>query len=152
MGGKLHGKNSRNRSGNDQLGDSCDGRWGAHCHSNCRGRETLPVGGRGEPQDGGTHGGPGGKAPGRHQFRKHHILDQASHGAQIQRSRGRKGAQGFALQDHRERQWRCVGGDGGQRVLSARDLGDDPGQAQGRCRGVPGREGDSGRDHRAGLL
>ena len=42
--------------------------------------------------------------------------------------------------------------DPGQAVLAARDLRDDPAQAEGGGRGPPGREGHPGRDHRARLL
>ena len=40
----------------------------------------------------------------------------------------------------------------GQEALPARDLGHDPEQAEGSRRGLSGREGDQGGDHRAGLL
>ena len=40
----------------------------------------------------------------------------------------------------------------GQGIHAAGDLGDDPGQAEGGRRGVPGRAGDAGGHHRAGLL
>ncbi len=60
--------------------------------------------------------------------------------------------QARALQGRQGGQRRRAGRDPRQAVLAARDLGDDPAQAEGGRRGLPGREGHAGRHHRAGLL
>ena len=41
---------------------------------------------------------------------------------------------------------------GDKQLLAGRDFGHDPGKAKDRCRGVPGRDGDAGCDHRPRLL
>ena len=40
----------------------------------------------------------------------------------------------------------------GKKLFAAGNLGDDPGEAEGSGRSLPGREGDQGRDHGSGLL
>ena len=83
---------------------------------------------------------PGGQAPGRHQPREHHLLDQALHGPQVLRGQ------------RRERRWSptrsspAANGDvrvevRGKQLLAARDLRDDPAEAEADRRGLPRREG-----------
>ena len=62
------------------------------------------------------------------------------------------GDQARPLQGRQGAQRRRAGRDPRQAVLAARDLRDDPAQAQGGGRGLPGREGHPGRHHRARLL
>ena len=114
------------------------------------GRESHhPFGGR-LHQGGRDPRGPGRQAPGRHESREHHLLDQAIHGPSLRRGAVRDQAR--ALQGHQGAQRRRADRDPRQAVLAARDLGDDPAQAEGGRRGPPGREGHPGRHHGAGLL
>ena len=56
------------------------------------------------------------------------------------------------LQGRPRRQRRRPRGDHGQEVFAARNLGDDPDQAEGSRRSLPGREGHPGRDHGSGVF
>ena len=57
-----------------------------------------------------------------------------------------------ALQSRARRQRRRARRDQGQEVFAARNLGDDPDQAEGSRRSLSGREGHRGGDHGSGLL
>ena len=105
------------------------------------------------PKTGERMVGPGRQAPGGHQPREHGLLDQAVHGPQVRRPGGAARPQARA----RTRSSRRRNGDvrvdaGRQGVLAARDLGDDPAEAEGRCRGLPGRARHPGGDHGPGVL
>ncbi len=91
-----------------------------------------------------------GEAAVRHEPREHDLLDQALHGAQVQRGHRRddddpvQGRQG--PERGRSRQGRR------HRVRAAGALGDDPPEAEGRRGGLPRRAGHGRRRHRPGLL
>ena len=91
-----------------------------------------------------------GQAAGDHQPQGHGLLDQAVHGPPARGGpdrredgplRGRRGAERLRQGPRQQ-----------QGLHAARDLGDDPPQAQGGGRELPGPQGPQGRDHRAGLL
>ena len=87
------------------------------------------------------------------QQREHRRLHQALHGDERRRS-AREEAERAAVQGRRRAQGRGAGRapGHGQGLLAGGDLGDDPPEAQGGRREVPGGEGHPGRDHRPGLL
>ena len=123
------------------------------CSRILKARRVTPVR-RGVHQDRRAAGGRCRQAPGRHQLQEHRLFHQAVHGAQVHR--GGRGAQARPLQGRRrlERRRRRRGRGRGQAqaVQPGGDLGDDPGQAEGRRRNAPGREDHPGRHHGAGLL
>ena len=118
-------------------------------HPQPGGQPPDPVGGR-------LHQGrrdprrPGRQAPGHHEPREHRLLDQAVHGPPLRR--GPAGDQARPLQGRQGAERRRAHRDPRQAVLAAGDLRDDPAQAEGGGRGLPGREGHPGGDHRARLL
>ena len=116
------------------------------------GNRTVPsVVGFGEDRR--ARGRPAGQAPGRHQPDQHRLLHQALHGPPL----GRPG--GPALQGPRPVQ-RGEGPQVGRHprrrrrrpLHAARDQRDGPPEAEGGRRGVPGREGHRGGDHRPRVL
>ena len=119
--------------------------------TNAEGWPDHPVGRR-LRQERGAAGRPGRQAPGDHQPGEHDLQHQALHGAPLGRPRG--AAQQGPGPVHRSRRTRsptAIVVTLGQRqdLQPARDQRDDPPEAEGRRRGVPGREGDRGGHHRA---
>ncbi len=106
--------------------------------------------GRRVRQGGGDPGRPGGEAPGHHEPGEHRLLHQAIHGPPVRRGaprdqaralQGREGAERGRARRHPRQAARAAG-----------DLRDDPAQAQGGRRGLPGREGHEGGHHRPRVL
>ena len=91
-----------------------------------------------------------GQAAGGHQPHAHRLLDQALHGPPAQRGRDRR--EDGPLQGRRRAARLRQGQDRRQGVHAAGNLGQDPPQAQGSGRGLPGPQGQQGRHHRPGLL
>ena len=85
---------------------------------------------------------PGRQAPGDHESREHRLLDQALHGPPLRR--GAAGDQAGPVQGREGAERRRPRRDPRQAVLAARDLRDDPAEAEGSGRGLPGREGHPG--------
>ena len=91
-----------------------------------------------------------GQAAGDHQPHRNGLLDQAVHGP----------AHDEVKTEEKMVPYEVVGGPNEfvkvhieqERLHAPRDLGDDPAQAQGGRRKLPGPQGPQGRDHRAGLL
>ena len=90
------------------------------------------------------------QAPGGDEPREHDLLDQALHGPQG--GRGQGGGDDRPLQGRRRPQRRRPRRGARQAVLAARDLGDDPAEAEGRRRAEARRDGRRRRDHRPRLL
>ena len=81
-----------------------------------------------------------------HQPAPHHLLDQALHGPPAQGSRQRREAR--ALQDRRRAGRAGQGRHRRQDLHAAGNLGDDPAQAQGSRRGLPGPHASARRSSR----
>ncbi len=143
------GQNDRNRSRHDQLLHGRARRIRAHRHPERRGRAHDAVRGRlrtGRPAAGRRPR----EAPAGHQSDQHDLLDQAVHGPQA-----RGGLGGDDDRPLRGRQGRKRGRTrqgGGQGVRAAGDLGDDPPEAEGGCRGLPRRDGHGCCRHRSRVL
>ena len=142
-------QNHWNRPGNHQLGRGRHGRRRADRHHQPRGRAADAVGG-GLHQDRRAAGRPGGEAPGGHQPREHRLLDQAVHGAPVQR--GDRRDDDGALQGGAGAQRRRAREGAGQGLHAAGDLRDDPAEAQAGRGGAPRPAGHAGGHHGAGLL
>ena len=97
---------------------------------------------------------PARQASGRHQPRQHRLLDQALHGSPVGRPGGQAQPRHRALHRGEGAEVRRRPGRARRRphLHAARDLGDDPPEAEGRRGGLSRREGDRGGDHRPGLL
>ena len=92
-----------------------------------------------------------GQAPGRHQLPPHRLLDQAVHGPPAQRS-GHAKRRSCPTRSSADRTTTSRSSVDDKRIHAAGNLGHDPAEAQGGGRGLPGPQGQQGRDHRAGLL
>ena len=114
-----------------------------------RGRPHHPFGGRlhGERR---APGGRAGQAAGRHEPREHRVLDQALHGPQG--GRGQGGGEDRPVRGRRGPERRRAREDRRQGVRAAGDQRDDPPEAEGRRRGLPGRHRRQRGDHRPRVL
>ena len=95
-------------------------------------------------------GGHRGQAPGGHQPREHDLQRQALHGPQVRR--GGRGDEDRPLRGRPRPERRRAHQGGRQGVQPAGDQRDDPPEAEGGRRGLPRRDGDRRRHHRAGVL
>ena len=120
------------------------------------GRHPQPGGepdhplGRRVHQGGRAAGRRAGQAPGGHQPQADHLLDQAVHGPPARTRSAEEKLVPYKVVGGPQRP--RGGRDRRQAVHPARDLGDDPAQAQGDRRGLPRPHGAQGGHHRAGLL
>ena len=90
------------------------------------------------------------QAPGGHQPHQHRLLHQALHGPQG--GRGARGGVDRPVQRRLRLRRRRARGGRRQAVLAAGDLRDDPAEAEGRRRGLPGRDRRRRGHHRPGVL
>ena len=142
-----HEQDYRHRPGHDQLRGGGDGRRRT-------GRHHQPGRQPDHAVSGGVHqvrraaGRPGRQASGRHEPGEHRLLDQAVHGPQVRRSQ-RRDEDGAVL-----RSARASNGDvrvkaGGKELLAARNLRDDPAEAEAGGGGVSRPAGHARRSSRS---